>query len=165
MPPNTGLRHKTRAKAPGTWGHEETDAKTFAAWGIDFVKSDRASTTTTRRSSPPMARTASSGTDCSTASSAPPAGRWSTLSRAHDPSHPSHDSSHPSHDSSQGRRTGGRTGSTSSTGRLTRIRRVQPLQHHLGPFVRAFLSSTPTPTRAVCYVPLGAHADPIDPML
>jgi alpha-galactosidase len=32
--------HKTCGRCPGTWGHESTDAKTFAAWRVDFVKSD-----------------------------------------------------------------------------------------------------------------------------
>jgi alpha-galactosidase len=32
--------HLTCGKCPGTWGHEEVDAKTFAAWQVDFVKSD-----------------------------------------------------------------------------------------------------------------------------
>lgn len=36
----TDVGHKTCAKAPGTWGHEEIDAITFAKWEVDFVKSD-----------------------------------------------------------------------------------------------------------------------------
>jgi alpha-galactosidase len=31
---------KTCQGRPGTYGHEELDARTFAAWGVDFVKED-----------------------------------------------------------------------------------------------------------------------------
>ena len=31
---------KTCAGYPGTEGHMETDAKTFAEWGVDFLKFD-----------------------------------------------------------------------------------------------------------------------------
>ena len=37
-PADTDVGHKTCAKAPGTWGHEEVDANTFARWGVDFVR-------------------------------------------------------------------------------------------------------------------------------
>lgn len=43
--------HLTCGKCPGTWGHEQTDAKTFAAWKVDFVKSDSCFTQST--DSPP----------------------------------------------------------------------------------------------------------------
>lgn len=36
----TDVGHLTCAKAPGTWGHETLDAQTFAAWNVDYVKSD-----------------------------------------------------------------------------------------------------------------------------
>jgi alpha-galactosidase len=36
----TDAGHKTCQKLPGTWGHEETDAQTFADWTCDFVKTD-----------------------------------------------------------------------------------------------------------------------------
>ena len=39
--------HLTCGKCPGTWGHEQTDAKTFAAWQVDFVKSDSCFTQST----------------------------------------------------------------------------------------------------------------------
>ena len=31
---------RTCAKYPGSYGHEEQDAKTFAAWGVDYLKYD-----------------------------------------------------------------------------------------------------------------------------
>ena len=34
------MGNKTCQKLPGTWGHIETDAKTFAEWGVDMVKMD-----------------------------------------------------------------------------------------------------------------------------
>ena len=34
------LGHKTCQKYPGSLGHLETDAKTFAEWGVDYVKMD-----------------------------------------------------------------------------------------------------------------------------
>ena len=27
-------------KAPGSWEHEELDAKSYAAWNVDYVKDD-----------------------------------------------------------------------------------------------------------------------------
>lgn len=32
--------HRTCAEYPGSYGHEEQDAKTFAAWGVDYLKYD-----------------------------------------------------------------------------------------------------------------------------
>ncbi|MDQ2832305.1 MAG: glycoside hydrolase family 27 protein [Acidobacteriota bacterium] len=32
--------HRTCAEYPGSFGHEEQDARTFAAWGIDYLKYD-----------------------------------------------------------------------------------------------------------------------------
>ena len=31
---------KTVAKRPGSKGHEETDARTYAEWGVDYLKYD-----------------------------------------------------------------------------------------------------------------------------
>lgn len=36
----TDVGFKTCAKRPGSYGHEVQDARTFAAWRVDFVKSD-----------------------------------------------------------------------------------------------------------------------------
>ena len=35
------MGYKTCRKYPGTYGHIETDAQTFAEWGIDMVKMDK----------------------------------------------------------------------------------------------------------------------------
>ena len=32
--------HKTCAGRPGSWGHEEVDAATYADWGVDYIKYD-----------------------------------------------------------------------------------------------------------------------------
>jgi len=36
---------ETCAKRPGSLGHEEIDAKTYASWGVDYIKSDSCSAT------------------------------------------------------------------------------------------------------------------------
>eukprot|EP01043_Picozoa_sp_COSAG02_P038586 COSAG02_NODE_2986_length_7614_cov_78.950632_4_plen_346_part_00 len=43
--------HLTCGRCPGTWGHEQIDAQTFATWKVDFVKSDSCFTSST--DSPP----------------------------------------------------------------------------------------------------------------
>mmetsp|Transcript_17686 Transcript_17686/g.46163 ORF Transcript_17686/g.46163 Transcript_17686/m.46163 type:complete len:437 (+) Transcript_17686:44-1354(+) len=42
----TDVGTQTCAKRPGTYGHEEQDARLFAAWQVDFVKSDSCFTAT-----------------------------------------------------------------------------------------------------------------------
>src|SRR5258708_3708920 len=36
----TAIGNRTCQSLPGSWGHYDQDAKTFASWGVDFVKVD-----------------------------------------------------------------------------------------------------------------------------